>query len=185
MFGNGKKNKGRVRAKAGAADTLITRDTKITGDIQFKGVLYIDGHIVGNVKADELEMSLLTIGKHGVIEGQVEVPHVVILGKVNGDVHASEHVELESSAHIEGDVYYKLIEMAMGSEVNGKMVHRDDKPKLLNHQKEAAADKSVTDKSASESNQHAAKSSINDKTSDRNSGDKSSDKASDKTATGV
>ena len=180
MFGNGKKNKGRVRAKAGAADTLITRDTKITGDIQFKGVLYIDGHIVGNVKADELEMSLLTIGKHGVIEGQVEVPHVVILGKVNGDVHATEHVELESSAHIEGDVYYKLIEMAMGSEVNGKMVHRDDKPKLLNHQKETATDKPAKDSQSSKDDASAKGSQSTDKAS-------VSDKASvnDKATTGA
>lgn len=139
MFGKSKKNKSQVRARAGAADTLITRDTKITGDIAFKGVLYIDGHVVGNVSADEHEMSLLTIGKHGKVEGHVEVPHVVILGQVHGDVHASEHVELESSAHIEGDVYYKLIEMAMGAEVNGKLVHREDKPKLLNHDKPKAA----------------------------------------------
>ena len=130
----GKKDKKvKVRSKAGAADTLITQDTHITGDIQFKGVLYIDGHVKGDVRADELEMSLLTIGKHGVIEGQVEVPHVVVLGKVTGDVHASEHIELQSTAHIDGNVYYKLIEMAMGAEVNGQMLHREDKPKLLNH----------------------------------------------------
>lgn len=133
MFGKSKKNNSKVRAKAGAADTLITRDTKITGNIQFKGVLYIDGHVVGDIAADESEMSLLTIGKHGVVEGQVDVPHVVILGRVKGDVHASEHVELESSAHVEGDVYYKLIEMSMGAEVNGKLVHREQK--LLNHDK--------------------------------------------------
>ncbi|WP_144393139.1 bactofilin family protein [Pleionea sediminis] len=137
MFGKSKKDKSRVRPKAGAADTLITRDTKITGDIQFKGVLYIDGYVKGNIQSEEPEMSLLTIGKHGVIEGQVDVPHVIILGRVKGDVYATEHVELESSAHIDGDVYYKLIEMAMGAEVNGKMVHRDDKPKLLNHHREA------------------------------------------------
>ncbi len=150
MFGKSKKNKSQVRARAGAADTLITRDTKITGDIAFKGVLYIDGHVVGNVSADEHEMSLLTIGKHGKVEGHVEVPHVVILGQVHGDVHASEHVELESSAHIEGDVYYKLIEMAMGAEVNGKLVHREDKPKLLNHDKPVAgASKPVNEASKS------------------------------------
>ncbi len=147
MFGR-KKNKSNVRARAGAADTLITRDTKITGDIQFTGVLYIDGHVKGNVKADEHEMSLLTIGKNGCVEGQVEVPHVVVLGRVEGDVYASEHVELESTSHIDGDVYYKLIEMAMGAEVNGKMVHRDEKPKLLNHDKKKESVSAKVDESA-------------------------------------
>ncbi len=157
MFGKSKKNKSRVRARAGAADTLITRDTKITGDIHFKGVLYIDGHVVGNIKADELEMSLLTIGKNGIVEGEVEVPHVVVLGRVKGDVHATEHVELESSAHIDGDVYYNLIEMAMGAEVNGKMVHRDEKPKLLNHDRESTLGKKPEPKSDTQSDKAAEK----------------------------
>ncbi|MEE4245906.1 MAG: polymer-forming cytoskeletal protein [Kangiellaceae bacterium] len=134
MFGN-KSSKQKIRAKAGAADTLITQDTTVNGDIKFKGVLYVDGHIVGDIVADELEMSLLTIGKHGLVEGKVEVPHIIIHGRVDGDVYASEHIELQGSSKVEGDVFYKLIEMAMGAEVNGKLVHRDEKPKLLNHDK--------------------------------------------------
>ncbi len=132
FFGS-KTTKSRIKAKAGAADTLITQGTDITGNIRFSGVLYVDGHVSGDITSDELEMSLLTIGKHGVIEGKVEVPHVIVLGKVVGDVYASEHVELKSSAHVDGDVYYKLIEMAMGAEVNGKLVHREEKQKLLKH----------------------------------------------------
>ena len=134
MFGSRKTKKGIVRPKAGAADTLITKETLITGNISFKGVLYIDGKVKGDVRADKSEMSLLTVGKNGEIEGQVEVPHVIVLGRVLGDVYASEHVELQSTAHIEGNVYYKLIEMAMGAEVNGQMLHREEKPKLLGHQ---------------------------------------------------
>jgi cytoskeletal protein CcmA (bactofilin family) len=42
---------------------------------------------------------------------------------VTGDVHAVEHVELAPQARIRGDVYYNLIEMAIGAEVNGSLVH--------------------------------------------------------------
>ncbi|NVJ59726.1 MAG: polymer-forming cytoskeletal protein [Gammaproteobacteria bacterium] len=158
MFGNRRKNsQQKVRPKAGAADTLITRETRITGDIHFKGVLYIDGHVIGNITADEHEMSLLTIGKHGKVEGEVEVPHVIILGRVEGDVHASEHIELENSSHVEGDVYYKLIEMAMGAEVNGKMVHQDDSPKLLNHDNQEKSSKNHSPQSSNGKDSKASK----------------------------
>jgi cytoskeletal protein CcmA (bactofilin family) len=125
MFGLNKNSS--PRAKAGAADTLISKDAKITGNVNFTGVLYIDGYVKGDVIADELQDSMLTIGENGHIEGEVKVPHIMILGKVAGDVHALEHVELMASAKIDGNVYYKLIEMAMGAEVNGQMVHRVDK----------------------------------------------------------
>jgi len=52
----------------------------------------------------------------------VRVPHIILNGLVRGDVYANEHVELASSARVEGNVYYALIEMAMGAEVNGKLV---------------------------------------------------------------
>lgn len=136
MFGKRKKEshkKSSPRAKAGAADTLICKQTKITGDIRFSGVLYVDGHIQGDISSEEMENSLLTIGKNGYVEGQINVPHIMILGRVKGDVHALEHVELMTDSRIEGDVYYKLIEMAMGAEVNGQMLHTIEKQKLLGH----------------------------------------------------
>lgn len=133
MFGSNKKNS--PKAKAGAADTLICKQTKITGDINFNGVLYIDGHVKGNISAEEVENSLLTIGVNGFVEGEVKVPHIMILGRVKGDVHALEHVELMADSRVEGDVYYKLIEMSMGAEVNGQMLHTVEKQKLLSHKK--------------------------------------------------
>ena len=131
MFGSKKNNS--PKAKAGAADTLICNQTKITGDISFTGVLYVDGHVHGDISAEEVENSLLTIGTNGYVEGQINVPHIMILGRVKGDVHALEHVELMSDSRVEGNVYYKLIEMAMGAEVNGQMLHTVKKQKLLGH----------------------------------------------------
>lgn len=147
MFGSKKKTS--PKAKAGAADTLICKQTKIIGDINFTGVLYIDGHVIGDISSEELENSLLTIGTNGYVEGQINVPHIMILGKVKGDVHALEHVELMADSRIEGDVYYKLIEMAMGAEVNGQMLHSVEKQKLLgHHQKEQKAEKSKKDRTS-------------------------------------
>ena len=68
---------------------------------------------------------MLTVSEHGTIEGEVRVPYVVLNGVVLGDVHAREHIELAAKARVEGDVYYGLMEMAMGAEVNGKLVHTE------------------------------------------------------------
>ncbi|MCW8877099.1 MAG: polymer-forming cytoskeletal protein [Kangiellaceae bacterium] len=146
----GRKKKQSPRAKAGAADTLISKEAKIVGNINFTGVLYVDGYVKGDISSDEFENSLLTIGQNGCVEGEINVPHIMIFGRVKGDVHALEHVELMSDARIEGNVYYKLIEMAMGAEVNGQMVHKEDKQKLLGHHKKLDAGDSSDNNSAEE-----------------------------------
>ncbi len=77
----------------------------------------------GNVIAEGEGRSVLILSEHGRIEGEVRVPQVVLNGTVVGDVHASERVELASKARVTGDVHYNLIEMAIGAEVNGSLVH--------------------------------------------------------------
>jgi len=128
-----KNKKSKAKPKSGAADTLITLDTKITGDVEFSGVLFVDGHIKGNITAQEGNHSLLTIGSEGHIEGEVTVPQVVIYGYVKGDVHTSEHLNLQKESCVEGDVFYNLLEMSMGASVNGQLVKKDTARKLLDH----------------------------------------------------
>src|SRR3990172_11029782 len=103
--------------------TLIGPGTEVFGDIRFSGGLHVEGSIQGNVIAANDGRSLLSLNEHGRIEGEVNVPYVVINGTVVGDVHGGEHVELSSKARVTGNVYYNLIEMAIGAEVNGKLVH--------------------------------------------------------------
>ena len=117
MWGNKRKK------RATNINTLISQHTKLFGDIKFTGGLHIDGTIKGNVIAENDSGLLLSLSEQGTIEGEVNVPYVIINGVVNGDVHGSEHVELSSKARVTGNVYYSLIEMAIGAEVNGKLIH--------------------------------------------------------------
>lgn len=107
-------------------ETLIGQNTEVQGDIRFSGGLHIDGIIKGNVVAEEGSASVLRLSEHGRIEGEVRVPTITLNGTVNGDVHASQAVELASHARVNGNVYYQLIEMAMGAEVNGNLVHESE-----------------------------------------------------------
>jgi len=104
-------------------DSLIGQNTEIQGDIVFSGGLHIDGKSKGNIIATE-PGSQLTVSDQGVVEGEVRVPNVILNGHVIGDVFTSERIELASEARVHGNVYYNLIEMAIGAEVNGKLVHR-------------------------------------------------------------
>jgi cytoskeletal protein CcmA (bactofilin family) len=115
MFGNRKRRPTRV-------DSVIGQNTRIVGDVTFAGGLHVDGTVHGNVTAEPDDKATLTLSEHGTIEGEVNVPFVILNGVVKGDVRARDRVELASNARIEGDVHYRLIEMAMGAEVNGKLV---------------------------------------------------------------
>ena len=111
------------KRKSAKIDSLIGQNTLLCGDVEFSGGFHIDGKLKGTVRAVE-ESSLLTLSDHGVVEGDVHVPNIILNGTVIGDVYASERVELASNAKVIGNVYYNLIEMAMGAEVNGNLVHQ-------------------------------------------------------------
>ena len=130
MFSDDKKQaKGRI-------DTLIGRNSRIKGDLAFSGGLHVDGEIHGNVSAEEGSESMLSLSQNGVIRGEVRVPHIVINGMVEGDVHAEKRLELGPAARVTGDVYYSLVEIAVGAAVNGKLVHKPAAPVLaLSHQR--------------------------------------------------
>ncbi len=122
MLGNGKKSK----AASGRVDTIIGQQTRIEGDVHFGGGLHVDGRIKGGVIAEPGSASVLTVSENGCIEGDVRVPTVILNGSVSGNVHSDERIELAAKARVDGDVFYKLIEMAMGATVNGSLVHRTE-----------------------------------------------------------
>ena len=105
-------------------DTLVGQGTVINGDLIFSGGLHVDGKINGNVLAEEGSSAILILSECGRIEGEVKVPNMVLNGEIIGDVYGSTRVELAPKSRIKGSVYYNLIEMAIGAEVNGGLVHQ-------------------------------------------------------------
>ncbi len=115
MFGNRKR-------KPASANSIIGSETEVSGDINFEGRLHINGAVRGNVSATKDDRAMLTLSDSGSIHGDVHVPYIILDGPVTGSVYAKDHIELASKAKVQGDVHYSLIEMAMGAEVNGKLV---------------------------------------------------------------
>ena len=104
-------------------DTLIGVDTRIEGDLHFSGGLRVDGAIRGNVSEQNGTPSTLILGEHGKIEGALTAAKIVLVGKVTGPVKSSQFIELQATARIVGDLYYKSLEMHTGAVIEGKLVY--------------------------------------------------------------
>ncbi len=122
MFGD--KNKSGSRGSQ-AMETLIGPRVVIRGDVVFSGGLYVEGRIVGKVVAEEGAPAVLSVAEAGTVEGEVRAPVVVVCGQLRGDVHASERVELHPNARVQGNIYYKVVEMAAGAMLTGRLIHAD------------------------------------------------------------
>lgn len=87
---------GSVRAGA-----LIGKSLEITGEIRGAEDLVIDGRMKGDI---ELPDHRLTIGPTGVLHGKVRAREIVIYGTVQGNLEATERVEIKKNARVIGDL---------------------------------------------------------------------------------
>jgi cytoskeletal protein CcmA (bactofilin family) len=135
------------KTSTGPAHTLISRSTEIVGDIHFSGELIIEGRVKGNIYAEDDSEALIRIAEKGAVEGEVCVPSAIVNGLVQGDLRSTNHLELAAKAVVVGSVYYNLIEMVMGSEVNGNLMHistsQNENKRLAAEKKKLPFDASV------------------------------------------
>lgn len=117
--------------------TIIARGAVIRGDVHFNGSLHLEGRVEGIVSADAQEKALFTLSETGSVCGEVQVPRALINGEVEGNIHCSDCLELAANARVKGDVHYKMLEMAAGATVNGRMVHETGVPAQLTQFAEA------------------------------------------------
>jgi cytoskeletal protein CcmA (bactofilin family) len=115
MFGRDSRSNARI-------DTLVGKSAKVAGDVEFTGGLHLDGRVAGNVRADNDPTATLSVSETGAIDGNVEVPNVVLNGAVRGDILARDRVVLGATARVQGNVHYGVIEMTLGAEIKGKLV---------------------------------------------------------------
>jgi cytoskeletal protein CcmA (bactofilin family) len=126
MFRSDKRNDRMVAA----INTLIASGTTIRGDVHFTGGLHLEGVIEGSIAAEGAD-AVLTLSDKGCVVGEVRVSNAVVNGTVNGDIHAAERLELAGNARVSGNVHYKVLEMAAGAQVNGKMLYQGEAPRQL------------------------------------------------------
>lgn len=109
-----------------AGVTLVATNCELVGDVHFSDQLLINGIVKGNIYAQAGSKATVTISEKGRVRGEIRVPNVVVNGKVFGDINSDKHLELAAKAEVKGNVYYNLIEMVMGSRVDGHLIHTRD-----------------------------------------------------------
>lgn len=109
------------RKKQPPIKSLIAEGTQIEGNVHFAEGMRIDGGVVGDIRADSEQPSILVISETARVEGAVHADHVIVNGQVIGPVHARELLELQPKARIAGSVHYKALEMHQGAMIAGQM----------------------------------------------------------------
>ena len=96
----------------------IGKSVVIKGDLRGSEDLMIEGQVEGTI---ELKDNELTIGSNARIKAQVFAKTVIILGTVNGNVTASEKVDIRDGASVEGDVVSPKVAIAEGAQFHGSV----------------------------------------------------------------
>jgi cytoskeletal protein CcmA (bactofilin family) len=104
----------------------IGKSVIIKGELSGSEDLYVDGSVEGTI---ELRGNNLTIGPNGQVRAHVNAKSVVVQGKLEGNIHASDRAELRKSAHAVGDIVTQRVAIEDGAYFKGKVeIQRESKP---------------------------------------------------------
>ena len=108
-------------------DTLIGKTSEIYGRMVVGESLRIDGKVVGNIESEENTKVTVAVGEDGEVIGDIFAYRVMIAGKVEGNIYATERVEFHQTAQVRGDVTYGSIGIEHGARVSGLVIQGTDK----------------------------------------------------------
>lgn len=112
---------GRSAQGGEGALSIIAAGMSVTGDVETNGVVKIEGTVTGSI----LGARQVLLGRQGEIKGDVNAREVVLGGRVQGNVRASERVEIQATSVVNGDIVAKSIVVVEGGRINGA-VRMDD-----------------------------------------------------------
>ena len=97
--------------------TNLTSGTDLKGTIKFGEAMRIDGNFEGELITDNGD---LVVGKTGSIKANIRIRRAIIEGRVDGDIKASEKVEIRPKAQIKGNLQTKELIIEEGVSFTGK-----------------------------------------------------------------
>jgi|GEM_PF-3740851 len=96
----------------------ISSTLRIEGEISGEADLYVDGVVEGAVTLGERK---LTVGDGGRISAHIEVGEATIRGRVEGDIRATDRVEIASTGEVQGEIQARRLAVADGAKIRGKV----------------------------------------------------------------
>ncbi|MDH4155853.1 MAG: polymer-forming cytoskeletal protein [candidate division Zixibacteria bacterium] len=110
----------------GLMNTIIGKDTIITGTLDVKGALRVDGTVKGKVICSDC----VTIGATGLVEAEIEADTAIVAGRMVGNINAVEKIELQAKCEMEGDLKTKSLVIEQGAVFCGACNMKDRGPDL-------------------------------------------------------
>ena len=105
-----------VAATTSADQATIGKSLVIKGEVTGSESLYIDGRVEGSIS---LAGNRVTIGRNGVVAANINAREIVVLGKVRGNLTASDRVDIRSDGSLTGDVVAARISIEDGAYFKG------------------------------------------------------------------
>jgi len=96
----------------------IGKSVIVKGDLTGSEDLYVDGQVEGSIN---LQGNSLTVGPNGQIRANVSAKTVIVQGKLEGNIHATERVDFRKSAIAVGDVITQRVAIEEGAYFKGKV----------------------------------------------------------------
>ena len=101
---------------ASADQATIGKSLIIKGEVTGSESLYIDGKVEGSIN---LQGNRVTVGRNGQVTANISAREIVVLGKVKGNVNASDRVDIRSEGSLSGDVVAQRISIEDGAFFKG------------------------------------------------------------------
>ena len=102
--------------KMASISTFIGTDSYVEGTIEFRGTIRLDGRVRGKISSDD---GTLIIGEKAVIQADIRVNSIVVMGKVSGTIDAKERVEVYAPGRVHGDIDAGVISIEPGGVFHG------------------------------------------------------------------
>jgi cytoskeletal protein CcmA (bactofilin family) len=96
----------------------IGKSIIIKGDLSGDEDLIIEGKVEGRVQLPNNE---ITVGSDGRISAEIEAKAIIVIGQTAGNLNASERVEVQSGATVQGDINAPRLQIQEGAVVNGSI----------------------------------------------------------------
>jgi len=112
------KNNMPIRETGHEPETIIAASVKVEGEFTSQGNVLIEGVVEGSLHTDRD----LRVGEKARIDADITAANAVIAGEIHGNIVVAERLELEPSARIYGDVRTKVLVVASGANMNGRLL---------------------------------------------------------------
>jgi cytoskeletal protein CcmA (bactofilin family) len=109
------RDKGQV-VEPGGASAFLGKGTKITGKLLLNGPGRIEGHVEGEITAEDT----LTIGESAVVNARITGTTIIVQGQVTGDITAKTRLEIHSPSKVQGNINTPSLVIADGAIFEGQ-----------------------------------------------------------------